>query len=386
MIDTLVDFYINPNRKILGEDARMFGWWDKNYATVTYIFEDDIPDIDSIVETYFTKEYDDPNSLLRVRIDKRNKQYYYTKIATPTLYKRTVIKVKKIIESDIIREVTSKKGPAYMYYTNNTFSFCINHQFFDGINAFNILQNLFDADLECKIQHFRYLPLITESMLIPSIPNFIVPVERALIYEPHWKLDKQPAMFDIQHGLEYYKGIKRSSNSKISFTSVVAAYILSSTFEHISHDYLAIGVLVAFNTACRFNNYGIITAKIKRRSPNMSMVQYAESIHHELNSRKEMAGATYIGGNVYNSDLTYGSIDILLSGFPMTTKEDITINGVRLKRTRQYLASTTAPIYCMFLSCNRSINFSFTVRAPEIDVNNYRESLEYGTVKSKLDC
>ena len=41
--------------------------------------------------------------------------------------------------------------------------------------------------------------------------------------------------------------------------------------------------------------------------------------------------ATYIAGKVYNLHLSYGQLDILLSGFPMTLTTHLSINGVELQ-------------------------------------------------------
>jgi len=90
-----------------------------------------------------------------------------------------------------------------------------------------------------------------------------------------------------------------------------------------------------------------------------------------------MALATYIAGNVYNSERSYGNIDILFSGIPMVKKKKkMTVNGILLKSTSQFLNYSTMPIYCMYLSCSRYVNSTFTVRCPDIDIQKYEKILK----------
>ena len=84
-----------------------------------------------------------------------------------------------------------------------------------------------------------------------------------------------------------------------------------------------------------------------------------------------MAMATFIAGNVYNSNISYGKVDILFSGFPMTLKNEMTINRIRLESTRGVLRYHSMPIYCMFLSCDRFVNLTIGVRSPDIDVDKF---------------
>ena len=70
-----------------------------------------------------------------------------------------------------------------------------------------------------------------------------------------------------------------------------------------------------------------------------------------------------------------GTIDILMSGFPMSLDKPISINGILLKRTRQFLKYHSTPIYCMFLSCTRFTNMTICIRSRDINEDIFKENL-----------
>ena len=167
------------------------------------------------------------------------------------------------------------------------------------------------------------------------------------------------------------------SDNKIAFISVVFSKILIDTFLSSNKNIkkLSVGVLVAFNSAKRFNNYGIIAFEIDAPNKNTTLIDYIIKFNNIIEKKKKMAISTYIAGNVYNSNKSYGQIDILLSGFPMTKSHPMTINGIKLKSTKQNLNYHTQPIYCMFLSCDRFINLTIGMRTPDIDHDKLKKNL-----------
>jgi len=80
MIKALRNYYINSEQKLLGEDKRMYGYWEQNFIPISFFFEKDIPFLKEKLFKLFKKWFQDPRSVLRAKIkDDTNKYTYDTR-------------------------------------------------------------------------------------------------------------------------------------------------------------------------------------------------------------------------------------------------------------------------------------------------------------------
>ena len=101
MIKKLIDYYINPNNKLLGEDNRMYGYWEYNFIPVTFFFESDVPELDDIILKNAYNWFEDSESRIRAKLlpNKVNFDYYYE--SKEELIKKFIYKIEKL-DNDII--------------------------------------------------------------------------------------------------------------------------------------------------------------------------------------------------------------------------------------------------------------------------------------------
>ena len=371
-MNTILNYYINPHKKLLGEDARMHGCWEQNYIPITLFFEKKIPDFDQLLKRTVEKWFSNNKSPLRARVSKNAQKFYYDNQPSEILIKQFLYKVSTIDDQQIEKLAIDSKLAAILVHTNSAVCLCVNHQFLDGVAAFNILEDLFDNDHKFVIKNFKYVPLITELILLPSIPKYWNLNKRFLTYSPSWQVvGSRAKTFTFQRDLSIFKQSKllseKKCNHRVAFASIIAAFQIVAVFKSSRSTYLTVGLLVAFNSAKRFNNYGVISFKIAR--PSGTFIDFVIKINKILIKKRKMAVATYVAGNVYNTALELGTLDILLSGMPMTLKKKMTINNIRLKNTRQVLNYASCPLYCMYLSCDRYVNFTASVRCPDISMD-----------------
>lgn len=388
MIKALRNYYINSEQKFLGEDKRMFGFWDLNFVPISFFFEKNIPFLKEKIYKLSEKWFKDPRSVLRAKIKNGTDKYTYDTRDTTELLDLFIYKLEKFDDDIIVNMAIDSGLAAILVYKKDAWCFCTNHQFLDGVAAFNLMAQIFDGppkDKIIKIKNFKYIPILSESFILFSIKNYYKKTERVLTYKPSWKKKNSKGLKIItKHNLSFFKNIKKKAENmegeKINFASVYASKIIKDTFDSIiktkNVEKLSAGILVAFKSAKRFNNYGLITFEIDKPYLKETLVEYSIRINNILKKKKKMALATYIAGNVYNSERSYGNIDILFSGIPMTKKKKITFNGILLKSTSQFLNYSTVPVYCMYLSCSRYVNSTLSARCPDIDIQKYEKLLK----------
>jgi hypothetical protein len=368
-----IDYYFNPLNKIQGEDLRMYGYWELNFIPIYFYFEKNIPNLEKKIFLYSKKILDNPKSKLRIRPLSDATFEYDTR---PTLDLVNIF-MNYIEDFDDLKieKLAIKSGIGAIFcYNKNSLCFCGNHQFLDGINMYNIMKELFDNDHIIKIPNFYYYPIITELMILPSIRKLINNYKSNLEYYPSWKIKgSRTRSIDFQIELKKIKKFKKKLKG-LAFISCTTAFIVKGIFDTTKTNSLSVGILSAFESDKRFNNYGVIIIEIDRKK-NTSLIELTKYINDLILFKKDLALTNYVIRNVYNSDFSFGNFDVLMSGFPMTTNKEISINNIKLKKTRQLLNYHVQPVYCMFLSCTRYINFTISIRCPDINENILKENL-----------
>ena len=102
------------------------------------------------------------------------------------------------------------------------------------------------------------------------------------------------------------------------------------------------------------------------------METFSKNIDRLIIKKREMALATYIGANVYNMTSGGGSVDILISSYPFSTNNFISIDGIKLKKTTQYLRYNSIPIYCLGISDPTHVYTSISMRTPDISIDKLK--------------
>ena len=365
-------YYVNPFNELLGEDGRMFDEeWDHNFVSICFNLETNVQGLRSKLTKCIRSDLVNPKSLLRVKVNP-NKTYFYDDRSTSELIKKCIYQVDACNYDDTIAIAIQSGMAAVIVYDKKSFTFCGNHQVFDGVSSFNLIHGVFDNGVAFNRFPIHYCPILTETYLLSTIHNYWKPLYRKMNYGPHWR-DGDPTFINRRHDISEYKTLKNSADN-LSFTSVVVSKQLDLIFNTISQSSLIVGIVVAFENNTRFNNYGIIIFEMEKRSSNETLLDYAVKINEAISNKKHMALTSYVARNIHDLDVKWGSIDILFSGIPITKGEnEIAVNGTKVTSLNSYLKSTNMPIYCMYVGSVKFLHISYTLRSPDIDINRFEE-------------
>lgn len=371
----IVDYYLNPNNKILGEDKWMIGERKYNYFSQHMIFEGEIPIVDTHLQRVVCRWFSDPKSVFRAYVPVGEQRFYYHNGPSHVLCEQFLHRVDKIDMEEVERYAIEHDATAVLFYTKKEMCLCCQHLFFDGVRAYNLLQEVFDSDHRFGVNMFTYVPLIHELRLAAGCGKYVAETQRYLTYDVDYKKTNEYRPLRLRHHISVYKDIKKRCTTKVAFASVFIAKMLYHVFRVTGVTILSFGVLVGMNSRCRFNNYGVVTCEMGRPQEDEGPVAYTMRVHKTIERRKEMAASSFIGSNIYGMDMKYGEIDILFSGMPMTLNESITVNGARLKKVNSNMKHTSMPIYCGYLSCDRYVNLYLNVRTNMVDNGELARSL-----------
>lgn len=364
----ILDYYINPSNKILGQDKSLVIDRKNNYFSQVLVFEDNIPNIDNHLQNFVCKWFIQPRSVLRANLPSGEKYVHYDKSSTNILCQRFLQKVNHISIEDIEKYAIDNDYTAVLFYTEKSLCMCCSHIFFDGIAAYNLLQEVFDNDHKFEVGHFIYIPGFQEINIIAKCGSYLSPTQKYLTYDLDCNKTNEYCTLRLRHLLSSYKKIKSRCMLKVSFASVLVSKMLRRLFSVTGVTVLSFGVLVAMNSKCRFNNFAVITCEISRPTASEGDAAYAMRVHQTIEKRKEMVVASFVVSNIYGVSMSgKGNIDVLFSGMPMTLDKPITINGVRLKKVESNMRNTSMPVYCGYLSCDRYVNLYFNIRTNMVD-------------------
>ena len=365
----IVDYYLNPNNKILGEDRWMVADRKYNYFSQYMLFEENISGIDDHLRRIVCGWFSDPHSVFRAYVPPGGRSFRYDRTSTAILSDRFLRRVDIISIEEVERYAINQNATAVLFYTNRGLCLCCHHLFFDGVKAYNLIQEVFDHDHKFKVENFAYIPLVHEIGLLLNSGHYLFPSQRYLTYDVEYKETSDYRPLRMRHRLSVYKDIKQRCTTKVAFTSVFISKMLRYIFRSTGVAFLSFGVLVGMNSKCRFNNYGVITCEMSRPGKDEGSTAYAMRVHKTIERRKEMAVASFIGSNIHGMDMKYGEIDILFSGMPMTLDKQISIAGSRLKTVESNMRYTSMPIYCGYLSCDRYVHIYLNVRTDMVGVS-----------------
>lgn len=366
----LLGYYINPHNKLIGEDEIMNNCWKQNFILVTYEFEDTIPRLQTLILGVLRQMLSEPKHPLRLKYKSRN-TYTYHKYSVNVILTKMVYEL-KTIDDDTCTQLAIRSGmAAIICFTDKKVCFCGNHQFFDGMNGLALVQKFFDHQYVPKIQELTYVPIVTElNLLQTSWPCLLNLPIKNLTYSPHWK-DYSSRSISIQsrYNLRMFKNEK--NKYKISFNSLMSAVLADGLFRSSKINTLSIGVIVSIKSAKRFNNYGIVFVNAKRSS---SFEELAICIDKQLKRCYHAGALTYLMNNLY--ELKYDiSVDILLSGVPLSLEKPVSIQGVAVKHIRNNQRYSSRSVYCLYLSCSRYIHVNVSLRTPDIDIDCLKQCL-----------
>jgi hypothetical protein len=368
-----LNFYTNPRRRLLGEDARMRDAdFHCNYVVMRLRFAAPPPKFEARVRNWVRTELENPRSIMRTkRIGKRHYEYDERDVSTLVpLYCRRV--TTDVILDDVALESMALENSAAMFiaYSDSTVVMVANHQFADGMCAMQLGGRLWDGDVgHAYIPKFRYIPLVTEiAMLRGGIPFGL---RRGLRYVSWTIPNTRGATIYEKRALEDVKRVKRRCGT--AFNSVIASAVVRAIFDKVpTCTRLSLGVIVAFANKRRFNNFGLIGVTVRRPVEGEDPDETTRRIDRSVARRKREAIATYVIGNVYNLNaISYGELDVLVSGFPIAmrpdgTLGDITVGGVPLDTFDFSQAYSSAPVYVGHLSTASDIHISMTLRCPDL--------------------
>ena len=363
----ILDYYLNPERKILGEDKWMVDNRKYNYFSQCMHFEREIPDIDAHLRRVVSKWFSDPRSVFRAYVPPGRRTFYYDQGSSRTLCERFLHRVEAINIDDVERYAIRQHATAVLFYTDRALCLCCQHLFFDGVKAYNLIQDVFDNDHRFAIDPFLYVPLLHELRLFAGCGAYTFPTQRYLTYDVDYTRSRAYRPLRLRHHLAAYKKVKARCTTKVAFASVVISKMLRHLFRVTGVAFISFGVLVGMNSNCRFNNYGVVVCEVSRPDEGEGPAAYAMRVHKTIDKRKEMAMASFVGSNIYGMDMMYGEIDVLFSGMPMTLDKPITVNGSRLKQVDSNMRHTSMPIYCGYLSCDRYVNLYLNIRTNMVD-------------------
>jgi hypothetical protein len=364
--------------QLYGIDIAMSQWWDKSYIPIIFEFEKDIPNFENTLLKHINIWTLKDDSMLFLKINK--KKYEYDKSIfniNKFLHKLDNLEVNKI------NELAIKSGlSSIICYTTNSFCFCFNHTFFDGYSSFSFLKDIFDNGLTDCVHKYNYTPFFTELQCIPSLKNLSsLYGKRNLDYSPDFKYSDNidTKFIKIKYKLELFKNIKSSlldKNIKINFNAIISAFIIFNTFNILPQSIrkLNIGIIVALNTDIdAFNNYGLIVVSLDRDNFTdfNSLILYLNNYYIK---NYHLVITSYLLNNIFKQSGDF-ELDILLSGGPIVLNKKLTLNNIAIKDINCYNLYNSIPIYCSYISCDRYIHITFSIRSKNINIQEYTNTL-----------
>lgn len=373
--------YDDKSNKLYGLDIAMSKFWNKAYMPVIFEFEQNIPNLNIILLSQINKWIAKNENMLFLKKDNNN-----------YIYDKTIFSIKKFLHKlDTLDLITINKLAvnsglsSIICYTDNSFCFCFNHTFFDGYSCFTFLQDIFDNGITDCVFKYNYTPVITELQCIPTINNLSELYEKRNIdYSPDYrKSDKIETEFlKCRYKLSIFKQIKKqlsNHNIKINFNAITSAFLIYNIFKLIPKNItkLNIAIIAALNTnVSAFNNYGFIMLSLKR-SDFTDLRSLIIFLNNYYNNNFHLVLASYLISNIFenNSDGGGFEIDVLLSGGPIVLNKKLSLNNISTKSINCYNPYTSVPFYCCYISCDKYINFTFSIRSKDINTNKIIKQL-----------
>ena len=373
----VLNYFFNPSKRILGEDGR-HKTWNKCYIPIHFVKKKQLPNLYKRFESNLSTELLNQESRLRL-IRNGSKHYFHSKATVDTLLPLILQKVNRLDSADAINIAIRAGTSAVILVSKNGFIFCGNHLFFDGISSVQFLMNIdtFDNKGELpRLPQFVYIPLLSELKVLTSVPKYYKPSKATLRYSPSMYSDELPRNINLNIKILPIKEFKRSLGG-VSFSSTMAAIVCRAIFKSTKLQTVSVGIVVAMKGHQRFNNYGVIQINVTNES---TLAKLAVKIQKILEYKKDMVYATFLGANVYNMDVNFGSVDLLLSGMPLENRKKLTIQGAPIEKTICGMQYTLKPIYCMYLTTLEKLNLCYSIRSPDVNVkkmsfytNNWRK-------------
>lgn len=370
----IFNYYINFCNYIQGLDNYFINR-KYNIITVRLEFEDDIPQLKEYLCKFLYNELSKKNS--KLRLIKKNNKFYYKNIDYIDFIKNNLIYLKEINYKIVEKLYKKNILPFIIIYNNNNIYISFDHQFLDGYSLYKILNKLFNNNkIIFKPPTIYYIPVYTELILLIKYINLNINVKnRNLNYYPDNFSLTNTKFKTTNLFVQNIKYLKNKYN--VSFNTVMVAILCNSVFNSSDIQKLNVGIIVAFDSFTKFNNYGILFIEVKKPyNDNFSFLILM--IDDLINKNKDTALLTYSISNIYNINSESKLIDILISGMPISINNNMTINNIKLKNTEQYLNYNSMPIYSMFITNNNIINLSLSIRSPDIDDKKF---LEYINMK-----
>ncbi len=182
-----------------------------------------------------------------------------------------------------------------------------------------------------------------------------------------------------------------SMGSSISFNVVFSALMVLQLFGSTDRDRLCVGLAVAFRNESRFNNFSAVAFEIHRpptsETPTTLDDQVVDMVRHlrsKMNDAMPMIPLLYSITNVYNIDVSLNkTIDVLLSGIPMSTKTELSIDGTRVSELDGTMPYHTSPVYIQYLSHTRHVFVTTHLRTNDVDPSKIKQFEECGAFSDR---
>jgi hypothetical protein len=365
---------------------------------MTILFEVDpsnsADDIYNIVIKKIEAELQNPNSVLRVRVNKKNDyQYYYSKKKEVNEISKKIVRMydKKYNHLDLCSLLIESGMPALYLINNNEIYLVVTHVFVPGAGVVYLGGLLMDHHMLDfnMIPKFTYIPIVTEVKTLPGILGTIRSFSKRKL-----KLDYNVKSHNLPREMRNYNcllnnikqikyNLSKSLKTEYSFTTTIGAISGMYAFKTITKNDINIGMVYAFKNKQRFNNWTSFIVNLIRPTNCKTIYEELLDIAKQIdNAVKKYAQSTmvlnYLITNVYNMNLfTNNYVDVLVSCIP--TSKVILFNGTKAEVNRYDMYGTTIPLYMCFGTSNENVNAFICSRSSDVNLNN-QSSLEIDNI------
>ena len=64
-----------------------------------------------------------------------------------------------------------------------------------------------------------------------------------------------------------------------------------------------------------------------------------------------------------------------MSGGPIVLNKQLSINDITIKNINCYNPYNTMPIYCSYISCDKFVHTTFSIKSKDIHLDNFKKNL-----------
>jgi len=236
-----------------------------------------------------------------------------------------------------------------------------------------------------RFRSIWYTILWEKSQSIPNLAS-MMNIKPNLSYGVPWKTSDECTLVKSTISVPSIKKIKRSfvvessdshnSPKAISFPIIFAAIQALSLFHSTTKDQLTIGIVVGFANKTRLNNFTALPITLHRptnwevlndESFQEIFFDTIQQLQQQVEEKQTMVASIYSITNIYDIAVPVNNyIDVLISGIPLCTKKQLSIDEIKVKSVSGTMISHTMPVHVLHLSDMALVHTTTHIRTNDV--------------------